>query len=60
VLNRFGDAGRKCAANPGLTPSFRRSLPRRWARFEDGVGGVFPRELVEGVITDEIVPLAIG
>jgi hypothetical protein len=27
VLNRFGGAGQKCAANPGLTPSFRRSLP---------------------------------
>ena len=27
LLNRFGGAGQKCAANPGLTPSFRRSLP---------------------------------
>src|ERR1039457_35212 len=27
VLNRCGGAGQKCAANPGLTPSFRRSLP---------------------------------
>ena len=27
VLNRFGGAGQKCAANSGLTPSFRRSLP---------------------------------
>src|ERR1035441_7529303 len=27
VLNRFGGGAPKCAANPGLTPSFRRSLP---------------------------------
>src|ERR1039457_6546746 len=27
VLNLFGGAGQKYAANPGLTPSFRRSLP---------------------------------
>src|ERR1035438_3724905 len=27
VLNRLGRAGRKYVANPGLTPSFRRSLP---------------------------------
>src|ERR1017187_4621407 len=26
-LTVLGKAGRKCAANPGLTPSFRRSLP---------------------------------
>jgi trans-aconitate methyltransferase len=27
VLNRFGGGGPRHAANPGLTPSFRRSLP---------------------------------
>ena len=27
VLNRFGGGGTRYAANPGLTPSFRRSLP---------------------------------
>src|ERR1019366_8569180 len=27
VLNRFGGGGSRYAANPGLTPSFRRSLP---------------------------------
>src|ERR1017187_9916321 len=34
VLNRFGGAGQKCAANLGLTPSFRRSLPETGCLFE--------------------------
>src|ERR1039458_1835875 len=34
VLNHFGGAGQKCAANPGLTPSFLLSLPETGCLFE--------------------------
>jgi hypothetical protein len=40
-------------------------MGERWFRqeylceFEDTLSGVFPRELVEGAITDEIKPLVI-
>src|ERR1035441_6605320 len=34
VLNRFGGGGPRYAANPGLTPSFRRSLPETGSLFE--------------------------
>ena len=47
VLNRFGGAGQKCAANPGLTPSFRRSLPET---------GCLSQGLPRGICCPFVVP----
>jgi hypothetical protein len=47
VLNRFGGAGQKCAANPGLTPSFRRSLPET---------GCLSQSLPRGICCPFVVP----
>jgi hypothetical protein len=64
---RFRAPATECARiSKAFLEEERATMGARWFRqeylceFEDGVDGVFPRELVEGLITDEIVPLVIG
>ena len=63
---RFRAPATECARfRTGLLEEERATMGERWFRqeylceFEDTLSGVFPRELVEGAITDEIKPLVI-